>query len=131
MEACALGITAFGMDNNPKMIEMTRRNLLNYSYQAVVQLGDARRCICPVDAVVTDIPYGRFLKQDDANVRAILNQMASQAPLGVFMSDKDLTPWLREAGYRKISVFRIQKRSDMVRHVHRALVSEDEHHTDR
>lgn len=127
LEACELGVTAYGVDNNPKMIRATSGNLLNFGYRAVVQLGDARKCNCPVDAVVTDVPYGRFLKLDDANVRAILRNMASQAPLGIFVSDKDLSPWLREAGYEQIDVFRLQKRPDMIRYVHRALISEGEH----
>jgi tRNA G10 N-methylase Trm11 len=122
LEACAMGITAFGMDLNPKMIGMTRGNLINFGYQAFVHIEDARKCTCPVDAVVTDLPYGRFLKQDDANIRDILHQMASQASLGIFVSDKDLSPGLQEAGYYKIAVYRLQKRTKMIRYVHRAFV---------
>jgi tRNA G10 N-methylase Trm11 len=116
-----LGLTASGMDCNPRMVGMSRRNLQSYGYQAVVQLGDARQCTCPAEAVVTDLPYGRTLAQDEENIREILHQMAGQASLGIYMTEQDITPWLEEAGYRNISVYRVQKRPGMTRRLHRAL----------
>jgi tRNA G10 N-methylase Trm11 len=121
LEACALGLTASGMDCNPRMVGMSRRNLQSYGYQAAVQLGDARQCTYPAEAVVTDLPYGRTLAQDEENIREILHQMAGQASLGIYMTEQDITPWLEEAGYRNISVYRVQKRPGMTRRLHRAL----------
>jgi tRNA G10 N-methylase Trm11 len=121
LEACALDLTATGMDRNPKMVGMSRQNLLSFGYQAVVRLGDARQCTNPVEAIVTDLPYGLFLELDEANVRSILHQMASQAPLGIYVAGQDISTWLQEAGYRQIEVYRVRKRPGMTRYVHRAL----------
>lgn len=123
LEACALGLTASGMDRNPKMVGMTQRNLEHFGYQADVQLGDACQYACTADAVVTDLPYGRFLEPDEPNVRAILHQMASQVPLGIYSVDRDISPWLKEAGYQKIDVFRITKRAGFTRYIHRAHIT--------
>ena len=120
LEACATGVTAFGMDRNLKMVGMTRRNLLHFGYQAVVQRGDAHLCTQTVEAIVTDLPYGRFLEHDEANIKAILRQIAILAPLGVYLAEQDISAWLQEAGYNKIDVFRVRKRAGMTRFVHRA-----------
>ena len=122
LEACATGVTALGIDRNPKMVGMTRQNLFYFGYQAVVERGDARQCAISTDAVVTDLPYGRFLEYDEDNLRAILRQMASQAPLGVYLTEQDITPWLQDAGYTNIEVFRVRKRAGMTRYVHRAVL---------
>jgi tRNA G10 N-methylase Trm11 len=111
------------MDRNPKMVGMTHRNLEHFGYQADMQRGDACQCTCTADAVVTDLPYGRFLKPDEPNVRAILHQMASQVPLGIYSMDRDISPWLKEAGYQKIDVFRITKRAGFTRYIHRAHIT--------
>jgi tRNA G10 N-methylase Trm11 len=120
LEACATGVTAFGMDHNPKMVGMTRRNLLHFGYQTVVQRGDARQCTQTVEAIVTDLPYGRFLEHDEDNIKAILRQMAILAPLGIYLAEQDISTWLQEAGYSKIDVLRVRKRAGMTRFVHRA-----------
>jgi tRNA G10 N-methylase Trm11 len=120
LEACATGVTAFGVDRNPKMVEMTYRNLLHFGYQTFVQLGDACRSNCAADAVVTDFPYGRFSIFDEENIRAILQQMTILAPLGVYVAGQDISSWLLQAGYRKVDVFRVSKRPDMIRFIHRA-----------
>jgi tRNA G10 N-methylase Trm11 len=72
--------------------------------------------------VVTDLPYGRFLKQDEANVRAILTRTVGQAPLGIFITEQDISSWLLEAGYREINVYRLRKRIGLTRYIHRARV---------
>lgn len=120
LEACALGLAANGMDRNPKMVGMSRQNLLSFGYQAVVRLGDARQSTNRVEAIVTDLPYGLFLELDEDNVRSILHQMASQAPLGIYVAGQDISTWLQEAGYRNIKVFRVKKRRGMTRYVHKA-----------
>jgi tRNA G10 N-methylase Trm11 len=123
LEACATGVTAFGMDRNPKMVGMTRRNLQHFGYEAVVQRGDAAQCTQTIEAVVTDLPYGRFLEHDDNNIKAILRQMAVLAPLGVYLAEQDISAWLQEAGYRKVNVYRVRKRAGMTRYIHRTQTS--------
>ncbi len=120
LEACATGVKAFGLDRNPKMAGMTRRNLIHFGYEASIQRGDAPCCSQAVEAVVTDLPYGRFLKHDEVNLKAILHQMATLAPLGIYLAEQDITTWLREAGYRQVEVFQVRKRAGMTRYVNRA-----------
>jgi tRNA G10 N-methylase Trm11 len=124
LEACAIGVIAFGMDRNPKMVGMTRRNLLHFRYEAVVQRGDAAQCTHTIEAVVTDLPYGRFLEHDENNIKVILRQMAVLAPLGIYLAEQDISAWLQKAGYQKVDVYRVRKRAGMTRYIHRAQKNE-------
>jgi tRNA G10 N-methylase Trm11 len=129
LEACATGVAAFGIDRNSKMVGMTRRNLLHFGYEAVVQRGDATQCTQTNEAVVTDLPYGRFLKRDENNIKMILRQMAVLAPLGIYVTEQDISTWLKEAGYYKVDVYRVRKRAGLVRFVHRAQSKKHESHS--
>jgi tRNA (guanine10-N2)-dimethyltransferase len=120
LEACATGIAAFGMDRNPKMVGMTRLNLNHFGYQAVVEHGDARQCTITAEAIVTDFPYGRFSILNEENLKGILRQMPALAPFGIYLAGQDVSSWLYEVGYKRIEVFRVQKRAGMMRYVHRA-----------
>ena len=122
LEACALGLQAEGSDWNPRMVGMARKNLAHFGYPARVTRTDARQGTRPADAVVTDLPYGHFSPLDEGNVRAILQNCARLAPLGVFVAGADISAWLRQAGYIKVEVFRVQKRDTFSRYVHRAHV---------
>jgi tRNA G10 N-methylase Trm11 len=122
LEACATGVTAFGIDRNPKMVGMTRRNLQYFGYDAMVHRGSADDCTQTVDAVVTDLPYGRFLEKDEDNIKAILQQVAGLAPVGVYLTEQDISTWLQEAGYQKVDVYRVRKRAGMTRYIHRAKI---------
>jgi hypothetical protein len=42
------------------------------------------------------------------------------APLAVFVTAADISPWLQEAGYGKIEVLRVRKGLGFTRYVHRA-----------
>lgn len=124
LEACALGLAAFGMDWNPKMAGMTRHNLMHFGYTATVERGDALHCPFQADAVITDLPYGRFLEMDRESLQAVLQHAATLAPLGVYLAEEDISPWLEEAGYREVEVLRVRKRAGMSRYVHRGKAKE-------
>jgi tRNA (guanine10-N2)-dimethyltransferase len=121
LEACLLGLEAFGMDINTRMVGMTRKNLAHFGYQAEVLQGDARECEITADAVVTDLPYGLYSHTSYENMYGILKQAVQYAPLGIFAVGEDLTPLLLEAGYKKVEVFRIKKRREMTRFILRAM----------
>lgn len=120
LEACTLGITAYGIDKSPKMVSMSRKNLAHFGFDADVKRGDARQCIRTVDAVVTDLPYGRFCHADSEEIRSILKKAAQLAPLGIFVTESDISAWLQEAGYESIETWRVHKRANMVRIIYRA-----------
>ncbi len=121
LEANALGLEAYGVDLNPKMAGMARLNLAHFGYPPRVDFGDARDCQRTVDAIVTDLPYGRLLKIDWQQLKDILNHAVHLAPVAVYLAEEDLTTLLKEAGYGKIEVFRVRKSYSMVRYVHKAV----------
>jgi tRNA G10 N-methylase Trm11 len=119
IEACSMGLEAIGVDKNPKMVGMSRRNLRHFGLEACVERGDARECAHPAEAVVTDLPYGIMLEAS-AQIPEILRRSAELAPVGIFLAAEDITPALNDAGYTLVRVFGIQKRKGMSRFVHRA-----------
>jgi len=120
LEAQALGLVAYGSDRNPRMVGMSRKNLANFHYQAEVQLTDASCTKRTAEAIVTDLPYGRYLLKDDKNVLEIFNNAVHLAPVAVYVAGNDLSQLLEKAGYQSIEVFRVTKRPNFTRYVHRA-----------
>jgi tRNA G10 N-methylase Trm11 len=120
LEACALGLHAYGVDNNIKMRGMSRRNLAHFDYAATVELGDAQECTQRADAIVSDLPYGRLLEQDTAALRQVLGHTAGLAPQAVYLAEQDITPWLVDAGYARVACYRVRKHHSMSRYVHHA-----------
>jgi predicted RNA methylase len=120
LEAAALGLHAFGSDHNLKMVGMSRRNLAQFGYSVSVELGDAQDCTQTADAIVTDLPYGRQLEQDQAALRQVLHHNIQLAPQAVYLAQEDVTPWLLDAGYARIACYRVRKHRSMSRFVHHA-----------
>jgi tRNA G10 N-methylase Trm11 len=121
LEAQALGLTAYGIDWNPKMVFMSRRNLEHFGYTVEVMCGNALDCQRTADAIVTDLPYGRSLKMDREKLLPIIQQAKRLAPQAVYLAEQDVSAWLEEAGYQEIEVFRVRKRAGMSRYVHRGV----------
>ncbi len=120
LEANAIGLTAYGMDLNPKMAGMSRLNLAHFGCPAQVDLGDALDCQRRVDAIVTDLPYGRILKIDPKRLIAILKHVVELAPLAIYLAEEDISEMLSKAGYRQIEVFGVRKSHSLTRFVHKA-----------
>jgi len=120
LEAQALGLVAYGSDRNPRMVGMSRKNLANFNYQGEVQLADASCTKRTAEAIVTDLPYGRYLLKDDRNVLGILKNAVHLAPIAVYVAGNDISHLLEEAGYHNIEVFRVSKRPSFIRYVHKA-----------
>ena len=122
LEACALGLHCYGMDNNIKMRGMSRRNLAHFGYAAKVELGNAQECTQTADAIVTDLPYGRLLEQNRADLRQVLQHTVGIAPQAVYLAEEDITPWLVDAGYRRVVCYRVRKHHTMSRFVHHTWI---------
>ncbi len=120
LEARALGLQTFGSDWNPRMVAMARKNLAYFGYPPNVERLDARQQRQAVDAIVTDLPYGRFTSMKEDNVRGILHHCAQLAPLAVYVAGWDISQWLYQSGYASVEVLRVPKRQDFSRYVHRA-----------
>ena len=120
LEAQAIGVTAYGIDWNPRMVTMSRQNLASFGYGAPVELGDARNWHRTGDALVADLPYGRFLHTRQEVILGILEAGARLAPVAVYVAAKDISGWLWEAGYGEVQVLRAPKTAGFVRYIHRA-----------
>lgn len=122
LEARALGLEAYGLDHNPKMVGMSRRNLEHFGYTAQVKRGQAEACSQPAGAIVTDLPYGRFSPRDPAGLLPAFSRLVQLAPQAIYLAEDDLSAQLLEAGYRKVEILHVRKRAAMSRCVHRAWV---------
>lgn len=120
LEACRMGLRGVGADNNKRMVGMSVQNLAHFGYEAPVSLCDAAEFDATADAVVTDLPYGRNLHTDPANIRSILRACVGFAPIGVFAAANDTTNALTHAGYAPPQVYRVRKSNAFTRYIHLA-----------
>lgn len=121
LEAASLGLDARGVDWKPAMVGMTTENLAHFGYCADVARADSRTHVfAPVDAIVTDLPYGHAIDADEDTIRAILANCARSSATGVFVAPADFTDWLEAAGYSDIDVYTVMKRRGFTRWIHRA-----------
>lgn len=118
LEAQSLGIQAYGADQNKRMVGMTRENLAHFGYEAQVEHADARTCQQTADALVTNLPYGRFLEANETVIRAILEHGRKLAPVAVYVTEHNITEWLAAAGYHDIDVYPVIKHDGFVRYIH-------------
>jgi tRNA G10 N-methylase Trm11 len=118
LEVVAVGATAVGCDWNVRMVGMSRANLAHFGYEGTVHRADARTWTTPVDAVVTDLPYGRNTVAPEEVVRGILAAVARVAPRAVFVAFSDIRPWMENAGFRDVNVYDVPKHTGFVRRVH-------------
>lgn len=120
LEAQALGLQTYGMDQNKRMVGMARKNLAHFGYDARVEHGDARTCQQTADAVVTNLPYGRFLDANESIIRAILERGRKLAPTAIYVTEQNIREWLLAAGYHDIQVHPVTKHDGFVRYVYLA-----------
>jgi tRNA G10 N-methylase Trm11 len=120
LEAQSLGIQAYGADQNQRMVGMSHQNLAHFGYEASVEHADARTCQQTADAIVTNLPYGRFLQAEETMVREILERGRDLAPVAVYVAENDIRDWLVTAGYRDIVIYPVVKHDGFVRFVHLA-----------
>ncbi len=121
LEAASLGVDVRAVDWKPAMVGMTTQNLAQYGYVADVVRADSRtHDFEPVDAIVTDLPYGHAIDADEPTIRAILENCARTSPLGVFVAPADFSVWLEAAGFTDIEVYTVLKRRGFTRWIHRA-----------
>ena len=118
LEAASMGAEAYGIDHNPKMVWMSRKNVSHFGYKASVELGEAREWERRGDVLLADLPYDRNCKTTEANVREIIDSSVSLAPRAVFVAEIDLTVWLNEAGYAQAAVYKVPKTPRFTRYVH-------------
>lgn len=123
LEAYAIGLTAFGGDVNPKMTGMSRLNLEHFGYPVPVEWMDVLDCQRRVDAIVTDLPYGRILKIERLKLKSIFEHAVQLATHAIYLAEEDLSTMMAEAGYKKIEVYAAHKSHALTRVVHRASVA--------
>ena len=67
IEAGLTGIVFQGYDIDPIMVERCKGNLRHYNLDLNVQVKDALKLDQPVEAIVTDLPYGKNSKATELN----------------------------------------------------------------
>ena len=120
LEAQSLGMQAYGVDQNKRMVGMARKNLAHFGYDVRVEHADARTCQQTADALVTNLPYGRFLVANENIIQAILARGRMLAPVAIYVTEQNIVDWLVIAGYRDIKVYPVNKHDGFVRYVHKA-----------
>lgn len=118
LEAAAVGAIPVGCDWNLRMVEKARANLSHFGYAGTIHHADARTWHMPVDAVVTDLPYGRNTVMSPNVVRGILSAVARVATRAVFVALADVRSWMEEAGFSNVRVYAVPKYRGFVRRVH-------------
>lgn len=122
LEVASLGLDARAVDWKPALVGMTNENLAHFGYSADVVRADSRNHpFAPVDAIVTDLPYGHAIDADESTIRSILENCARTSPLGVFVAPTDISGWLEAAGYTDITIHTVLKRRGFTRWIHRAI----------
>ncbi|GBG75869.1 hypothetical protein CBR_g21113 [Chara braunii] len=80
--------------------EHLRRRAGHSSVNVSLGIADARVVrFEPTECVVSNLPFGRFLKMESADVAAILRNLQRQAKRFVFFGGAPLRPLLEDAGY--------------------------------
>ena len=123
LEAQLLGLEAFGSDQNKRMVGMARQNLKHFGYDVRVEHADARTYHQTADALVTNLPYGRFLQADESLIRTILEHGMSLVRVAVYVAGYDISDWLASAGYCDIEIYPLVKHDGFARYVHKAQVN--------
>ena len=86
--------------------------------QSQVELGYALTTSRSVDAIITDLPYGRLLQVDLPAFQRAFIHLVQLAPRAIYLAGNDLSPSLTQAGYAQVAVLRVRKRHNMSRFIH-------------
>lgn len=123
LEAGLMGIRGVGVELDPSVARGAVRNLDHYDVPARVLVGDVRSLPCRdgFDAVVTDPPYGRSTRTDDATpgelVDALLDAAGELLSAGqrlVVVVPEPLEP---AAGWDPVGTHAVRVHRSMTRHV--------------
>jgi predicted RNA methylase len=123
LEASAVGMSVLCGDSNGKMVDMANNNLQHFGYDYPVEQRDARAWTQPVDAVVTDLPYGRHSLLTEYVMLRIFKQMAQIASIGVYVACENLSTQMLASGYAHVDVFEVPKAKGFARYVHRGTTA--------
>jgi predicted RNA methylase len=95
VEALRVGLSARGSDRNWRMVQLARRNLEYFGYpRELVQRADAFEVEAEADVVVSNLPYGRMIPQEEGALEKFVEAALRIAPRAVLVSS---TPLQREA----------------------------------
>ncbi len=126
LEAAAVGAHAIGVDAVEEMVSGARENLEHYGLFADVLHGDARDLPLEdssVDAIVTDLPYGRSSKVVGRLRELYLSsfremyRVLKRGRRAVVVCDKDISGPLSAAGFKLIRSFKWYVHSSLTRRV--------------
>jgi len=109
-----------GADSNPVAVAMAQENLAAFGYQAQVALADMLAYRQGAEALVTDLPYGRYMQMDEPTMRRLLAHGRDLAPRAVYVAGKNISSELQAVGHDDVTVYTVEKHAGFARHVHLA-----------
>ena len=126
IEAAVVGADVYGIDAVEDMVLGALANLQYYGLAGTVMKGDARKIpLKGVDAVATDVPYGRSSKVITRDLRSLyldsFESVYSSLKKGrrfVVVADRDVSPLLERAGFRVDHVGSWYVHGGLTRRVH-------------
>ena len=119
-QAAGAGLTAVGADINPRMVWLTRKNLVEMNLRALVCRADARNVSGCFSGMATNLPYGKYLSRPPGLYQAIAANLVRQTKRAVFVSAEECTTLWEEAGFKVARVARVTAGA-VTRYVHVCL----------
>lgn len=112
LEAESMGIHSIGIDFDPKMYEICKKNLAANNYKSKLVNGnytEMKSMESQIDGIVTDLPYGRASKTSD-DPKRLIKEFASIIPTGKKFAI------MCKKGFEKDLKIKISKHYDIYRH---------------
>ncbi len=116
-EARAVGVRAVGGDINWKMVFGARENTRYFGLRVPIVLCDARTIAGRFDAVVTNLPYGRWSAASGEFYERFAENLGRLAPRACLAAGEDLSPLFARHGWRVREKPR-QLGHSLTRHIH-------------
>jgi len=117
LQAAGLGLTAVGVDSNPRMVWLTRKNIEKAGLPALTFVADARTLGGQFTGIAANLPYGRYLRREPALYEAIAENLAPRAARLVLVAAEDCTGLWEAAGLSVLEVARAPS-GNLTRYIH-------------
>ena len=91
LEAASVNLKVTSMDLNPNMVDMTKRNMQIFNYEANYENSNAASCSVKADAGVVDFPYGFHCERDVDEEKQIIENSIKSTNWVCLIHGEDIT----------------------------------------
>jgi predicted RNA methylase len=91
VEAASINLSCTGIDLNPNMIEISRKNLDHFGYKSELIVADASTFTQQADCAVVDFPYGYHCQRDPEVEERIIDNVMTHVKTAVFICGDDFS----------------------------------------